>query len=369
MVRIIDSPIIDDLSRKLDDVLLFGRIILNSDVLLSKTFTPDKDLLGLISGLCKDKWCLGHARFYNTEGREVGDAKIYYMDGKIAACIIELNGEKIYGAKATKIVMKPAISGIKSIKVMIYSFEPSLLPQEVIEVIKTTPVKEEAYIKPMSKEGREYIPKHVPAQPVQHPITPPSKPEEEKPPEKKPITPHEEVGAKEPKDYILEKLKAEKIPVTSIGIIDAGKNIILDVVCDEEAEIFDLENVGLIALKYYIESLGEENIKKDVKVTIHHAETFSKTYKVKENPRVWKVIGTVPEIIQKYGLYLGKYKYKVKKNMLELSLTFKRTGIYSSVNISDLVREIYDILKPVWRGDLVVKAKIGTWGIEEKYPK
>jgi len=67
------------------------------------------------------------------------------------------------------------------------------------------------------------------------------------------------------------------------------------------------------------------------------------------------------------NLLLDKYRYRLKNKRLEISLVLKRSTIYSTRSIGDIVREIHGEMKNYWDGELVVKARIGVWGLEAVY--
>ncbi len=163
-------------------------------------------------------------------------------------------------------------------------------------------------------------------------------------------------------------LEKEGIPIVNLVLAKGKKYTVIDVICDEDSEIPDPKNIMLTTLKYYLEYLNSKEVPENIKITIHHRKTYTGTFNVGKDAEIYKIIGSIPGIVWKYNLYLDKYKYRLVGNDLELSLILKRTGIYSTINIRDIVRIIYEKIKDKWKGKLILRAKIGTWGLEATYP-
>ncbi len=359
-----DDSVVNDLSRRLDDVILMGRILLNGTVVMSKTLKPNEELLNIIRDGCKDGLCYAHLRLASPEGREVGEVKLFLYSGNIIACITRIGDEKLYGEAALRVLSKLHDAGIGSVRVIEYGFDPSLLDPGLREAV----LKGKALAQPVQKvEQREE------RQPVKAEVTV-AKPEkvevkerEEKVERKEEVPEARAAGGV--KAYVARKLQEVGVPITNTVLAESKKYVVLDIICDEDSEIPPPKNIVLAAIRHYIEALGEDKATGKVRVTVHHKKTHSETYDLSKDVRIWKLLGAIPEVLWKYSLYVDKLKYKVRKGeKLEISLTLKRHGIYSTANIHDVTKEIYERLKSEWKGDLVVKAKIGTWGMEVKYP-
>ena len=350
-----DDSVINDLSRRLDDVILMSRILLNGTVVMSKTLKPNEELLNIIRDGCKDGLCYAHLRLASPEGREVGEIKLFLYGGDIIACITRIGDEKLYGDAALRVLSKLPDAGIGSVRVIEYGFDPSLLDPDLREAV----LKGRAPAQPVQKvERREE------RQPVKAEVTV-AKPEKVEVKEEVP----EARAAGDVKAYVARKLQEVGVPITNTVLVESKKYVVLDIICDEDSEIPPPENIVLAAVRHYIEALGEDKATGKVRVTVHHKKTHSETYDLSKDVRIWKLLGAIPEVLWKYSLYVDKLKYKVRKGeKLEISLTLKRHGIYSTANIHDVTKEIYERLKSEWKGDLVVKAKIGAWGMEVKYP-
>jgi len=349
--------VINDLSRKLDDVILISKILLNGTVVASRTLKPDERLLNTIREPCRDGLCYAHLRLMSPEGREVGEIKVFLHNGDVIACIARVGEEKIYGATALGVLSRLHAAGVGSVKIIEYSFNPSLLEEDLRKTIlaKTT-----------SLQPRQAVKEVRPAKPEK--ALP--KAEEVEAKEKKAREEVSKPGApKDVKAYVASKLQEVGVPITNTVLAESKKYVVLDIICDEDSEIPPPENIVLAAIRHYIEALGEDKVTGKVRVTVHHKKTHSETYDLSKDVHIWKLLGAIPEVLWKHSLYVDKLKYKLRKgNKLEISLTLKRHGIYSTANIHDVTREIYERLKSEWGGDLTVKAKIGAWGMEVKYP-
>ncbi len=350
------SDVINDLSRRLDDVVLMSRILLNGTVIASKTLKPDEKLLDLIRESCRDGLCYAHLRLVSLDGREVGEIKVFLYNGSIIACIAEVGGEKVYGNVALGALSKLHTASVGSVRVIEYSFDPSLLDEDLREtILKGTAIPQPSREAEVRKEIQPTKPKEAVTKPKEVEV------KEEKEPETKVMG--------DVKAYVASKLQEVGVPVTNTALAESKKYVVLDIICDEDREIPPPENIVLAAIRHYIEALGEDKVTGKVRVTVHHKKTHSETYDLSRDVHIWKLLGAIPEVLWKHSLYVDKLKYKIGRGgRLEISLTLKRHGIYSTANIHDVTKEIYERLKSEWEGDLIVKAKIGTWGMEVKYP-
>ncbi len=359
------DSVTNNLSRRLDDVILISRILLNGTVVTSKTLKPNEELLNAIRKNCKDGLCYAHLRLASPEGREVGEAKLFLYDGNIIACITRIGDEKFYGEAALRVLSKLPDAGIGSVRIIEYSFDPSLLDPDLREAI----LKGKAPAQPLQKVRQKKERQLVKAEAT---VAKPEKIEEVKEKEesieqKEKVPEAKAVGRV--KAYVARKLQEVGVPITNTALVESKKYVVLDIICDEDSEIPPPENIVLAAIRHYIEALGEDKATGKVRVTVHHKKTHSETYDLSKDVRIWKLLGAIPEVLWKYSLYVDKLKYKVRnRGKLEISLTLKRHGIYSTANIHDVAKEIYERLKSEWKDDLIVKAKIGAWGMEVKYP-
>ncbi len=332
-----ENEFMDYLSRKLDNVVLMSKIVLNGNLVVSKTLRSSGKIYEYIKEPCREGFCYVHLRLI-SKGEEVGELKIFLFRGKVVACIGRIGSEKIYGNNALGVLEKLRSMGIEYIKMIAYSFEQSLIDMDLERMITKTIVSPQPK---RAETGEKEIEKKRPA-------------------EKK-------VG--DINTYIATKLGLLDIPVVNVAIIRGKNHLLIDVVCDEESEIPPPKNIALATIKYYIEAVGVDKAKEKIKVVVHHKKIYTETYDLSRDIHIWRLLGSIPEIIQKYNLYAEKLKYNIKNNRaLEISLVLKRYGIYSTANIYELTREIYNRLKQEWKGDLRVKAKIGAWGLEAKYP-
>ncbi len=352
------DSVINDLSHRLDDIILMSRILLNGTVVMSKTLKPNEELPNIIRESCKEGLCYAHLRLASPERREVGEIKLFLYGGNIIACITRIGDEKLYGEAALKVLSKLPDAGIGSVRVIEYSFDPSMLDPDLREAI----LKGKALAQPVQKvEPREE------KQPIKAEVTVVKPEKEEKVKRKEEIPEVKAAGGI--KAYVARKLQEVGVPITNTVLAESKKYVVLDIICDEDSEIPPPENIVLAAIRHYIEALGEDKATGKVRVTVHHKKTHSETYDLSKDVRIWRLLGAIPEVLWKYSLYVDKLKYKVRKEgKLEISLTLKRHGIYSTANIHDVTKEIYERLKSEWKGDLIVKAKIGAWGMEVKYP-
>lgn len=354
------GDVLNDLSRRLDDVILVSRILLNGTVITSKTLKPSERMLDLARESCRDGLCYVHLRLVSPDGREVGEIKVFLYNGSIIACIAKVGDEKVYGNAALGILSRLHAAGVGGVRMIEYSFDPSLLDEDLRKMI----LKGVAAPQPGREAGvREEVqpakPEEVSAKPEEVEV------KEGKAEERVPEA--EVVG--DVKAYVASKLREVGIPVTNTVLAESKKYVVLDIICDEDSEIPPPKNVVLAAIRHYIEALGENKAAGRVRVTVHHRKTHSETYDLSKDVHIWKLLGAIPEVLWKHSLYVDKLKYKVRgRGSLEISLTLKRHGIYSTANIHDVAKEIYERLKSEWKGDLTVKAKIGTWGMEVKYP-
>ncbi len=332
-----ENEFMDYLSRKLDNVVLLSKIVLNGELVTSKTLRSSGEIYEYIKEPCREDFCYVHLRLISN-GEEVGEIKVFLFNGKAVACMGSIGNEKLYGNNALSALENLRSMGIEHVKMMAYSFDQSLIDKSLRKVITKTIVSPQ----PERTETAE-----------------------------------KEIGEKEPAErkvgdintYIATKLGLLDIPAVNVAITRGKNHLLIDIICDEESEIPPPKNIALVTIKYYIEAVGVGKAKEKIKVVVHHKKIYTETYDLSRDTDVWRLLGSIPEIIQKYNLYVEKLKYNIKNNRaLEISLMLKRYGIYSTANIYEVTKEIYNKLKQEWKGDLKVKAKIGAWGLEAKYP-
>jgi len=352
---------INDLSRRLDDVILMSRILLNGTVVMSKTLKPSEELPEIVRESCKDGLCYAHLRLLGPEGREVGEVKLFLYNGNIVACIAKIGNERLYGETALKILSKLPAAGIESVRMIGYSFDPSLLDPDLRETL----LKGKAAAPPAQRVKRRREEQLTEAKVAK--VKPKEIREVEERVERRIMPEARATG--DVKTYVASKLREVGVPITNTALVESKKYVVLDIICDEDSEIPPPENIVLAAIRHYIEALGENNVTGKVRVTVHHKKTHSETYDLSKDVQIWRLLGAIPEVLWKHNLYVDKLKYKIRGGgKLEISLTLKRHGIYSTANIHDVTKEIYERLKSEWKGDLIVKAKIGAWGMEVRYP-
>ncbi|NPA98149.1 MAG: hypothetical protein GXO43_02105 [Crenarchaeota archaeon] len=338
-----DEEIIEYMSKILDDIVILTNILLNGKILLSqKTSNPEEIIEKTIKQLCRDKPCMAHFRLC-TDEKELGDVKIFILNGKVIGVIAEIAGKKFHGPRAQNILREMDTLGARYARVLLYSFPEEILPPQVSRI--KTPSEKQGEEKPVEKKLEEE--KQAEEKPGKTMV----KQREERPP---------------PREAIGKKLLGLNVPIISVGVTENPRMSIIDIVLDEECRLEQFNDIALIAAKQYIET--KEAPSRKLKVVIHHRKTHAYTFDIDKEKDIIKILGKIPEIIWHYDLYIDKYKYKLKNNKLELLLTFKRGELYSTVNIADLVKEIYEAVKDYWPGEFILKAKIGAWGIEAKYP-
>lgn len=328
-----DNELMRQISSVLEDVVFISSVMLRGKLLSSKKIMSFNELADLIQECCRDSFCYTHLRIYDRSGMEIGEARILVYDGTIIGATLSLSNKAFSGKEALRQITD--LLENSGVKALIYTIDTDTLSDQAKSILykvqeKITGEKEEAVSR--TEEGRE-------------------------------------AQVREPGKEILEKLREKGIPVINV-IIAEGKNyVVIDIVCDEEKNIPDPKNVMLLALRYYLE-LTSECYTGKIRIAIHHRKTFSKTLTLNAmDTAIHILVGLVIEELWNKHLLIDKYAYKFKNDTLELSFVLRRTEIYSTMNIQDIVKAIYDRVKSRWKGRLVVKAKIGTWGLEAKYPR
>ena len=336
----LDHSVMDYLSRRFDDVLLISKVVLKGRLLSLRTLRPGEDVARYIKDDCGNDLCYADLGLVGPEEKEIGEIGLFLYRGKIIACIGEIKGRKIYGSKAIDFLKRLSSSETRGFIIRVYSFDQSLISEDlrrtILESAGATPGQDR--VERLWGSGKDRDKDWVRT-------------------------------AGDPDIYVATRLGLICIPAVNVSIRRGGKQTLIDVFCDEESDIPPPKNIALATIKYYIEAVGVDKAKEKIKVVVHHKKIYTETYDLSRDTHVWRLLGSIPEIIQKYNLYVEKLKYNIKNNRaLEISLMLKRYGIYSTANIYEVTKEIYNKLKQEWKEDLRVKAKIGAWGLEAKYP-
>ncbi len=331
-----DTSLLNEITSRLDDIVFISNVLLQGELVLSRRLASIEDLEHVLDEVCRDKICYVHIRFYDINNEEIGELRIFVYNGVVLGAILGIGTETFKGIEGLDSIGKISDKGVSSIKAVVYAINDKVLSDrdrdlllKAIEEIK----------KPSKKEVKERV-------------------EEEK-----------EAPEEKPKNTIMRKLEEIGVPVVNIVLAEGKKYTILDIICDEDQDIPDPKNIMLAAIKYFLEQARGEKYMGKIKITVHHRKTYSETFDIGGEADVYILIGSIPEVVWKHNLFINKYKYKLRGKRLELSLVLQRSGIYSTINIRDIVRIIYDKVKDKWEGELVIKAKIGTWGLEAKYPE
>ncbi len=329
-----NTSLFNEVSNRLGDIIFISNILLRGELVLSRRLPSVEDLEHILGKVCSDKTCYVHVRFYDKNDREIGELKILLHNGYILGTVLGAGTETIVGLKALNSVDKVKDKDVSYIRAVVYKISDEIL----------------------SEQDRELLRKATE--------------ELKKPPQRKVEKPEErrEVVKEKPEEKIMRKLEEIGVPVVNIVLAEGKKYTVLDIICDEDREIPDPKNIVLAAIRYFLDEAGGKHTGK-IKVAVHHKKTYSETIDVGKDADVYILIGSIPEIVWKHNLFIDKYKYKLRGNELELSLVLRRSGIYSTINIRDIVKIIYDKIKDKWKGELILKAKIGTWGLEAKYPE
>ncbi len=268
-----DEEIIEYMSKILDDIVILTNILLNGKILLSqKTSNPEEIIEKTIKQLCRDKPCMAHFRLC-TDERELGDVKIFILNGRTIGVIAEIAGKKFHGPRAQNILREMDTLGARYARVLLYSFPEEILPPQVSRLIAPSE-------KPEKQKQVEEKPKE-------------EKPEE-KPVEKKQVKPLVEQREEHlsPREAIWKKLLGLNVPVISVGVTENPRMSIIDIVLDEECRLEQFNDIALIAAKQYVET--KESYSGKLKIVIHHRKTYAYTLDTSREKDIIKILGKIP---------------------------------------------------------------------------
>lgn len=303
---------IESISKALmNDLILISRILLKGKILISRKFSSGDEVISNVVNMCSDSACYLSVRV----GSEA-IFKAFIVNGEVVGCSLERSREVIYGRRALTSFRESKGELIATL----YSFNKSMLERSLSMFSVQLP---------KAKKEISRI-------------------------------------ALNPKDAIMKNLSKLGAPVTDVGIVDGREYVVIDVICDSSKALPSFRDLIFATIGAYVDSLSK--VGKKVKVTIHHRKTYSESYDVRGNERMWRAIGNIPLILWKHGLYIDRLRYSVKGGVLEVHLTLKRYDIYSTASIDQVAKEIYEALRKVWGGAVVVRAKIGTLGLEARVP-
>jgi len=344
----------EELSKLLEDVVVVSRIVLNGEVVSTLTVRSEADLRSALRRSC------GNGLYYVSVRSDGDEARLLVKDGSVLACSLRRGGSVSIGDKAFRALGSFLSRGGR---VTIMRFSESILPEDALKRVRSAtaaPATPERPARPHplrpAAPGAEGVVRRASASASSVAVR---KAVERAPP------------PKSPKEELIDRLNSIGAPVKDAATVEGRDYVIIDLICDEEKEIPPPNNIALAALRCYMDCFKLKPGIRRVRVTVHHRKAHSVNFNFKrgEDVSILKAIGSIPELLWKYELFIDKYKYKVKRGALEISFVLKRRGIYSTANLNELVKEIYERIRKEWRGRLVVKAKIGAWGMEFRYPK
>ncbi len=335
LTRLLRDPgLLREISGRLGDVVFVSGVLLRGALLFSSKVSSVEELERIICGECRDRLCYVHLRLYSGSGAEVGEAGLILHGEVVLGAFLRMGRDKVLGGDALRRISSLLTEGRVFARAIAYSVGQDALPDHDRELIMRAlntvaeePRAEEVVERPVAGMGGE--------------------------------TGLEEV--------VAGRLVRLGVPVLDVVVAEGKKYIVIDIMCNEDEPIPDPGNTSLLAASIYLDLRGEAGAGR-IRVTIHHKKTYSFTYGAEGlDAVVLRMLGRAIEKLWSMNLLLDRYKYRLKDKRLEISLVLKRTTIYSTKNIWDIAREIYSEMKKYWDGELVVKAKIGAWGLEAVY--
>ncbi len=348
-----------ELSKLLEDVVVVSRIVLNGEVVSTPAVKSEAELRDSLRRFCSK------GLYYVSVRGGRDEARLLVKDGVIVACSLRRGGSISLGDKALRLITDFLGGGSKA---TIMRFNELILPEDALRRIRSastttqaTPPAPRPPARPVPL-SRERVISGASAGALSTTV-------KEGAELRRSI--ERALPRRSPKEELIEKLNIIGAPVKDAATVEGRDYVIIDLVCDEEKEIPPPNNIALATLRCYMECFNLKPEIKRVRVTVHHRKAHAVNFnlKKKEERVILKALGSIPELLWKYELFIDKYKYKIKRRgVLEVSLVLKRRGIYSTANMGELVKEIYERIKKEWRGGLLVKAKIGAWGMEFRYP-
>ncbi len=333
---------IDKVSKALDNIVVITNILMRGKIVSMLSSGNVQELLTKLHDHLVKGLLMAHIRIMKDR-EEIGDLKLFIKDGTIIAAILNIENRVFHGVNALEALEKLHGNNY-GYRAILYSFDESILPKEIhgllehkgesLEPTSRLPTSAEHYGKGRPTNGTSAV-------------------------TTKKISPRQLIGSR------LAKLG---VPLIDVTLSENPRITIIDIVCDEECPIESPMDVIYLAAKAYIDAKKDEDLPGKLKIIVHHKNVCSKTIDLKKEKDAIKIIGMIPEVIWKYSLYIDKYKAKKKGDKLEISLTLKRGELYSTVNLLELVREIYDHIKKEYQGNITLRLKIGVWGMEVRYP-
>ncbi len=282
---------------------------------------------------CRDKLC--YARIHIEKPSE-GILSIYILKGRVFGAVLRIGSDVFYGVQALK---NKSVTKLSRARVIVYEFSPDVLA-------------------PASESLAQYLGfAEERAKTVEIGVA--EKPREEA---RAAIQSIEDLRKK-----ILGELANLGFSITELTIAEGAKVFAIDVIYDKSKPLHNPEELSLPLLRLLLIYYA---VDKDVRISIHHRKTFSKTYEISKRD-LWILLGLVPELIlTKYGggLRIDDIKYKEKRGEIEISITLRREALYSIANVQDIARELYEELKKHWHGKLSIRVRIGRLGLEGRAP-
>ncbi len=413
-ITLYPREIVDKYSRVLDDIVLSTQIILNSISSETKILKPSNKVLDEILGYCSGELCLIRLTLRATGVRD--EASIYIIDGKVFACIYTAGSTRKYGVEAFNELKEAITSKYTSINASIYVFKPDIISDIYNELKKEAlekPVEEAKAVE--SREAMEEVvkPSVLPEKAVEKEEVEAVKPVEEtvvaasevareeaietplvKPIEKPletgreeavkpeaipaPTRPAEEVSIERVKEEVserpvlrrvvkseeavleenlLEQLSRLNLPVKSVSVSKTSDYTGITIVCREEEHVYPLDIV-LATIATYLSI--DKSVKK-LKIVVQYRKPYSEEIEI-DNYDLWLTLGHIPSVFLEYGIHVTSLKHRVRDHILEIKVSVKMDKPIDSDSLKNVLWELYDKLRDLWGGDIIIKAKTGVFG-------
>ncbi len=341
------SELLDKYSRRFDDIVFRSRVLLEGSMVLVESYSPSTDFLESIIGKCIDKPCLARVEF-KKDGRVIGEAYMYLLDNIVFACIVESIKGKLYGVEAFNYIESIRESKDYDIaRVILYSFSPDLLGDVYSEL--------KDYIKELTEEKEEKE-EAIEVAKVEEVIEERVEEREEREETTEEVGEEEVIEKPSIEEVLLKKLQEHLPVVKEVAITEGREHLIIDIVCDKEAQLYPVD-IELATTKYYVESGGAVN---KIKINIYHRRVFSREIVI-ENPQLCRVLGTIPEVLSKYYLHVCDIRYRLIDDLLEIDLVLKKERGVNVIDIKEVLREVYNVMKSMWVGKILLKARTGLF--------
>ncbi len=336
-VDLVREDIVDKASRELDNPLIESRIILRGNLVGTYSSTSFRDVIDTTSNVCRDKLCF--ARIHIEKPFE-GVLAIYVLNGKVLGAVLKFDNQVLYGVNALK---NDVVAKIAKARIVIYEFKPDMLADiaksltQYMELLRSVEVAER-------REPERAVEKLAPGPRA---VAAPS--------------------LRELRGELMKFLSDLGFELIDLTLAEGEKLVAVDIICDKSKPLYNPEEVSLPLLRRLLTSVS---INKDVRVSVHHKKTFSRTYEISKKD-LWVLLGLIPELILvKYrgGLRIDGLKYREGRNSLDISIVLRRETLYSTVSVQDLAKEIYEELRKHWGGRITVRVRIGRFGLEGRAP-